>query len=109
VKSFSILIYLLLISSLLYNADGQEALNKGSYSIAGSIQYSSAKQRDNYSTFTQNTGTISPQFVYFIKDHISIGGAVSYNYYYSKEPGDYYGDRVTNTVLVQRKMENQVV
>lgn len=99
-KSFSILCFIWLISASLFNIYGQNALNKGTYSISGSIQYSSTSQRDNYSTYTQNTGTISPQFVYFIKDHISVGGAVSYNYYYSKEPGDYYGDRVTNTSYI---------
>lgn len=76
---------------------GQEALSKNVYSLAGTAQYSLLKQTDNYSTYTQKTGTISPQFTYFIADHISLGAVVSYNYYYSKEPGGFYGDRVTNT------------
>ncbi len=78
-----ILIILLLGFTNLY---GQDALNKGVYSIAGSVQYSSTNQNFGGYTYTTNIGNISPQFTYFILNHLSIGANVNYNYFYSKGP-----------------------
>lgn len=95
-KKIIVLFILGVLSPCLLNAFAQDALNKGVYSIGGSLQYSSQKQNNGYVTITTNTGTIAPRFVYFIASHISLGAAVSYNYYFYREPGYYNGDRVTN-------------
>ena len=59
---------------------GQEALNKGSFSIAGSLQYSSNSSSDNFNhSFQNNNFTFSPQFVVFVADHFSIGAVINYN------------------------------
>jgi hypothetical protein len=83
IKFSLIIIILLLALSDLY---GQDALNKGVYSIAGSAQYSSSVQNVDGNSYTFNTGNISPQFTFFIANHISVGAAVSYNYSFFKGP-----------------------
>ena len=81
IKYFFVIIIVLAGLSKLY---GQEALNKGVYSIGGSAQYSSSSENNNYNTITINTANISPQFTYFIIDHLSLGAAVNYNYYFNE-------------------------
>jgi opacity protein-like surface antigen len=59
---------------------GQKALNKGSFSISGSVQYSSNSSSDNLNhSFQDNNFTFSPQFVVFVADHFSIGAVINYN------------------------------
>ncbi len=59
---------------------GQAALSKGSYSIAGTLMYSSNSSSDNFNhTFQDNYLTFSPQFVSFVADHFSIGGFINYS------------------------------
>ncbi len=57
---------------------GQEALNKGVFSLAGNIGYNSSSYQDNYSSNTSYIINISPQFVYFIADHFSLGITLNY-------------------------------
>lgn len=84
ISVLSLFLYLFLLPNLY----AQEALNKGSYSISGSIQYSSSSSEDNFSsvfinnhTFHEHYLTFSPQFVAFVANHFSIGGLISYNYH----------------------------
>jgi hypothetical protein len=97
IKFFLIIIFFVPLFSNLY---GQDALNKGVYSLGGSAQYSSSSESEYGYTYTLNTGNISPQFTYFIANHISIGAAVNYVYYYSKEPGMGYNDRVDKSSYI---------
>lgn len=63
----------------------QDALKKGVYSIAGTVQYSSSSENyDIYNTITINKANVSPQFTYFVIDHLSLGAAVNYNYYFNE-------------------------
>jgi opacity protein-like surface antigen len=89
-KIFSVLLILAGFSCLhgqTSSKDGK-ALSKGSYSLAGSIQYTSSSMSDNY--FSTNVGTLSitPQFTYFVVDHFSLGGFISY---YNITPNISYG------------------
>jgi hypothetical protein len=62
---------------------GQEALNKGVYSLAGTINYSSSSYKDNYSQMNSHTFTFAPQFVYFVGNHTALGVEVNYTNYFS--------------------------
>jgi len=74
---FSFIIFFTMSQLILF---GQEALNAGSFSIAGSLQYSSNSSSDNFNhSFQDNYFTFSPQFVVFVADHFSIGGIINYN------------------------------
>ncbi len=80
-KIFTSILLILAGFSCLYGQDpqyGGQALNKGSYSLSGSIQYSSSSMSDSY--FSNNVGTlaITPQFTYFVANHFSLGGFISY-------------------------------
>jgi hypothetical protein len=57
---------------------GQEALNNGVFSIAGSIDYSASSYKDNYSSYNSHNFNLAPQFVYFIANHTSIGITIDY-------------------------------
>jgi len=81
VLNFLILILIILGFSNLY---GQDALNKGVYSIAGSAQYSTSSESSDNNTITLNQGNISPQFTYFVCNHISLGVSMDYNYYFNE-------------------------
>ena len=90
-KIFISLLLILAGFACLYGQDAQyggQALSKGSYSLAGSVQYSSSSMSDNY--FSSNIGTISitPQFTCFVADHFSLGGFISY---YNITPNISYG------------------
>jgi hypothetical protein len=56
----------------------QEALNKGVYSLAGTINYSSSSFQDNYSSYNTQTFAFAPQFVYFVDNHAALGIVLSY-------------------------------
>ncbi len=78
----------------------QEALNKGVYSIAGSIQYSYYNQESDFESYSQTTIVVSPQFTYFIKDHLAIGAAINYNYFHTPYDGGHNGaGPVTNSSI----------
>jgi hypothetical protein len=57
---------------------GQEALNKGVFSLAGTIEYSSFSSSDNYSSYNSHLFYFDPQFVYFVGDHTSLGITLNY-------------------------------
>jgi hypothetical protein len=98
---FDILIFTItLLCSL--NLYGQEALGKGTWSVGGQIQASTLTQDQDYDYFTQKNVIISPQFSYFLSAHFSIGGALSYNYFYSKDAykGSFGGSDVNKTANI---------
>lgn len=77
---FMVLSFMFFFSTCQLTLFGQEALNTGSFSIAGSLQYSSNSSSDNLDqSFQDNNFTFSPQFVVFVADHFSIGGIINYN------------------------------
>jgi hypothetical protein len=56
----------------------QEALNKGVFSLAGTIDYSSSSYNGNYSSENSHIFTFAPQFVYFVGNHVSLGFTLNY-------------------------------
>ncbi len=85
-KHIKLAIAIILVTVSVTALRAQDALNKGVYSIAGSVRYSSVTQRSDFGSFTQNTGVISPQFTYFVLNHLAAGVMVNYNYFYGSEP-----------------------
>ena len=91
-KLLKSIIAIILVSVSFTAVHAQEALNKGVYSIGGSIQYSSVTQSNDFGSYTQNTGVISPQFTYFVINHLAVGAMINYNYFYGSEPGGNEGN-----------------
>ena len=60
----------------------QEALNKGSYSLAGTINYSASSYKDDYVSYDSHIFIFAPQFVYFTGDHTALGIIVNYANYF---------------------------
>ena len=94
IKQISAVIILIFISTT--NVYSQKALKKGSYSLSGSVSFSSGTNESNYvftyengdkSTYTDKveslTFSFSPSLTYFFIDNLSAGLSISYGYYES--------------------------
>ncbi len=87
-KMFLLFLFIVFCFVVRPAAFGQTALSKGSYSLAGSIQYTSSSLSDSYSSSNVGTLSITPQFTYFVANHFSLGGFVEY---YNSTPNISYG------------------
>ena len=76
-KILSVIIFLLLSSTFLFP---QEALKKGSYSLSGSIEFSTGS--DKFTGYENDflNFLMTPGISYFFIDHLSAGVNISYGY-----------------------------
>lgn len=76
----AILVFVVFVTSILYS---QDALKKGSYSLSGSLTFSSSTNESMYDKIDQTSFVMTPGITYFVVDNFSAGLGISFGYYES--------------------------
>jgi len=82
------LLVVLVLLSLCTLSFAESPLDKGNYDLSGSISYDRYRSSGEYYTSESTDIELTPEYGYFVKDNLLIGGKVTY--YYSKY--EYNGD-----------------
>lgn len=98
-KTLSVVTFLLIVPILCW---GQEQIQKGTYSLSGSLSYSSSNSSSKDGTGKSSLFAISPSATYFVADQFELIGTVSFSSYsYGYSSSSFSSSTTSNLITVQ--------